>query len=409
MIDKPVGAITKGDIDALIQSGRMEDRQIDYKRDLAGSTDDDKREFLRDVSSFANALGGDILYGIEETGGLPTAAPGVPISNFDELRLRLQNTIQSNLDPRLPSVEVDQVSGFPNGSVTIVRIQQSWRAPHMVTFRGLGKFYVRGNGQRHEMDVTELRAAFVGSEAIAERIRAFRDGRIAHILSGQSAMKTFNTSTLVMHVVPIGTAFTRVDVDPRQLVTTWRKLNEGLDQNRARELFELVHSAAGRPNLDGLLISSARYEQQYGFSPSFIQVFRNGAIEFTDGSYREEPGTIVPGTWVTRERVEAQVLDSLRNAITFRSAAALAGPVIVSVAFLRGRDIAVRSRSRMPFSSGRAFDRDVIVLPDVVLDETVADVALPVRLIFDSLWQSAGFSGSESYAESGEYVRPRMI
>lgn len=96
MIDKPASLVSKIDIDLLVERGRIEDRTIEYKRDLPGTSDEERREFLRDISSFANAQGGDILYGIEEVAGVPTAAPGVVISNFDELRLRLQSMIHSS-------------------------------------------------------------------------------------------------------------------------------------------------------------------------------------------------------------------------------------------------------------------------------------------------------------------------
>jgi predicted HTH transcriptional regulator len=36
---------------------------IDYKRDLYEHTPDGKREFLKDVSSFANSAGGHIIIG----------------------------------------------------------------------------------------------------------------------------------------------------------------------------------------------------------------------------------------------------------------------------------------------------------------------------------------------------------
>lgn len=43
-----------------------ESRTLEYKRDLPDPKDrDSKREFLGDVTSFANAQGGDIVYGIE--------------------------------------------------------------------------------------------------------------------------------------------------------------------------------------------------------------------------------------------------------------------------------------------------------------------------------------------------------
>src|SRR5688500_2218946 len=131
MIEKPTQQILTIDIESLVASGRPEDRTIEYKRDLPGTSDDEKKEFLKDVSAFANALGGDILYGVDERDGVPTAAPGATIPNFDELRLRLQSSLHSNLDPRLPAVDIEQVGGFSNGSVLIVRAYQSWRAPHM--------------------------------------------------------------------------------------------------------------------------------------------------------------------------------------------------------------------------------------------------------------------------------------
>jgi hypothetical protein len=43
----------------------------DYKRDIYGNSENDKREFLADVSSFANTIGGDIVIGIDEASGLP--------------------------------------------------------------------------------------------------------------------------------------------------------------------------------------------------------------------------------------------------------------------------------------------------------------------------------------------------
>lgn len=402
MIDKPVAAVRKADVDAIVASGRVEDRTIDYKRELPGGSDEQRREFLRDVSSFANGMGGDILYGVEEAGGVPTVARGVTLSNFDELRRRLQSTVDSNLDPRLPAVDIVEVSGFPDGSVVLVRVYQSWRAPHMVTFKGLGKFYVRGNGQRHEMDVTELRAAFVGSEGLRERIRAFRDGRFAHVVSGQSPMRTFLAPAVVVHVLPVGGGFTSADLDPRRIDSNWMLLN------REGEAFELVRSPVERPNLDGLLIYSPSYDERVGGSPSYIQVFRNGGAEFVVALCGFKDGGLVPATWINGPETEAQILDIVGNARSFRQAMGLAGPVVVSVALLRVNGLPFGTeRLVMQFGRGRTFDRDVVVLPDVLLDVD-ADLHSTLRVVFDALWQAAGSHGSTSYAADGSYTRKRI-
>jgi len=72
MILKLLNAITEEDLQSLITNGVAEGRTIDYKRDLPGNSDGDKKEFLADVSSFANTGGGDLVFGMDEAGGLPT-------------------------------------------------------------------------------------------------------------------------------------------------------------------------------------------------------------------------------------------------------------------------------------------------------------------------------------------------
>ena len=66
MIDKAIDKIEPADLERLVQNGVAEGRTLEYKEELPGGTDDDRREFLGDVSAFANASGGDLIYGAEE-------------------------------------------------------------------------------------------------------------------------------------------------------------------------------------------------------------------------------------------------------------------------------------------------------------------------------------------------------
>lgn len=400
MIDKPTSQIEKGDIDLLIPSRRLEDRTIEYKRDLPGTSDEERKEFLRDISSFANAQGGDILYGMEESDGYPINATGVEVSNFDELRLRLQNMIHSNLDPRLPAVEIVPISGFERGVVVLIRVLSSWRAPHMVTFNRISKFYLRGNGQKHEMDVHELRASFVGSESITERIKTFRDGRFVQILTGQSPLGTLLLPTLVVHVLPVGNAFSARDVDARRIGANWMVLNRS-------DGYPLVHAPADRPNLDGLLVYSPASIERINASPEYIQVFRNGGVEFTSTFYRigadRRPA---PPLGIDLFDAESQILNATRNALAFRESIGNSGACVVSVAFLHVNRVGVDAGGRPMHPSNAAFDRDVVVLPDMLIEApALSDVPRALQVIFDSLWQAVGFQRSRSYGDDGSYVR----
>jgi hypothetical protein len=67
-------------------------------------TYDAKREFLADVSSFANTAGGHLVYGISEAAGIPTGLPGVVISDFDAEKLRLENLLRDGILPRISGI-----------------------------------------------------------------------------------------------------------------------------------------------------------------------------------------------------------------------------------------------------------------------------------------------------------------
>jgi hypothetical protein len=400
MIPKPIGAIEKSDIDVLVASGRVEDRTIDYKSDLPGPTDDDRREFLRDVSSFANALGGDLVYGITENAGVPLDAPGVALTNFDELRLRLQSSVESNLDPRLPRLDVVHVSGFEKGSVVVVRVPQSWRAPHMITYKGLGKFYVRGNGNRHEMDVVELRSAFAAGEEQAERIRRFRADRFLYVLGGSSPVREFGGPLLIVHVLPLHPGPEPL-LDLEAIRANWGLLNRE-DGN----VFELVSRASERPNLDGLLLFSPWEAEALSLSRSYVQVFRKGGIEFVQSQSHPEGDRYVAAPWIDGNETESRILNLVRNARSFFEAVGIPTPFVVSVAFLRAYDLGVVTGSGW-YREPKKFDREMLVLPEIIIDDPVRGTADVLRPVLDAFWQSAGYASSPNYSEDGSRRSPR--
>lgn len=74
MIDKPLDQIEYSDIDSFVQAQWPEGKTVEYKRDTYGSSDADKKELLKDVSSLANTQGGDIYIGIDEDKGIPVSS-----------------------------------------------------------------------------------------------------------------------------------------------------------------------------------------------------------------------------------------------------------------------------------------------------------------------------------------------
>ena len=86
MITKNVNEITEDYLQELIDNSVSENKTLEYKLSLPVNSDDDKKEFLADVSSFSNASGGVLIYGISEDRekGIPKKLEGLTVENTDQ-------------------------------------------------------------------------------------------------------------------------------------------------------------------------------------------------------------------------------------------------------------------------------------------------------------------------------------
>jgi predicted HTH transcriptional regulator len=66
MIAPTLNQIDESAIEALKTNAVSERKTLEYKSQLPGGTDAEKKEFLADISTFANTRGGDVVFGVEE-------------------------------------------------------------------------------------------------------------------------------------------------------------------------------------------------------------------------------------------------------------------------------------------------------------------------------------------------------
>ncbi|MFC1492299.1 helix-turn-helix domain-containing protein [Nitrospinota bacterium] len=149
MIPRPLEEIEQVDLQNLIDTEVREGTTIDYKREISLDTGDEKREFLADVSSFANAAGGDLVIGMDEENGAPSAYPGLDLPDPDSEILRIENLIRSGIAPRLPGIAIKLILLDGGRFVMVIRIGRSWVSPHRVIFRSHDKFYGRNSGGKY--------------------------------------------------------------------------------------------------------------------------------------------------------------------------------------------------------------------------------------------------------------------
>lgn len=84
----------------------------------------------------------------------------------------------------------------------------------MVTLEGSSRFYARNSAGKYQLEVDEIRSAFIASESLAERLRRFRSDRIAKIVADEAPLPLVSKPKIVLHVVPISFASsTNIDLN----------------------------------------------------------------------------------------------------------------------------------------------------------------------------------------------------
>ena len=221
-LNKPFDEIGEADIHELIARQEAESKTLDYKQSAIGSKDSDKKEFLADVSSFANASGGYLFIGIEEKEGVPISIPGLPSIDPDREIARLENLCRDGIDRRIPGLRMKAVPVEGKSPVLLINVPRSWAKLHMVKHQGHNKFYSRNSNGKHILDVEEIRSGFLASEAAGERLRRFRIERVASIEAGETPVATDPGPTMAFHLVPFSSSDSTIMFDVGRLHSGWK-------------------------------------------------------------------------------------------------------------------------------------------------------------------------------------------
>lgn len=264
----PLDDITEANLQALIENGVRETLYIDYKRETYESNDAARREYLADVTSFANAAGGDIVIGMAEGEGVATGIVPFEGDADGELR-RLEQMARDGIEPRIIGLRV-RVVAVGGGVVFIVRVPKSYNPPHRVTYKGSSRFYARTSGGKYEPNVEELRNLFLAAPHLAERIREFRMERIARIAARETPVPLSSDSNrfFVLHVIPYSAFALGQALSLKQVF-----LNFGFFVPIGSKI--LQHK---RFNFDGFLALPNSEEGAFA-QRAYCQGFRSGAVE----------------------------------------------------------------------------------------------------------------------------------
>jgi hypothetical protein len=394
MLTQRLEDLRLADIERLKDS--PESRFLDFKSAPVGSAEKDRREFVADVTAFANAAGGEIVFGVATKDGVASDVTGITLADPDKEKLRLGDLIRTATEPRLTNFDMEWLPMEGNIGVLIVRIPRSWIAPHRVTLQGHDKFYVRNPAGKHPMNVDELRQAFTLSQSVAERIRAFRTDRVRmlladkgpfplpppvqHIATPRGNKKEWGVR-LIFHVVPL-----KSFVDPPDL-----RLAPGTAEH-LRPLGVMGYS--WRYTLDGY----ANYNDNNGMT--YALGFRNGVIEAVARVPKDE-------NLIFASRIEKLVLEGWNKFKHFFVQHGIGGPffAFVTVTDVKGVALHVSDTYRFEYSSVPYRQDDHLLLSELTISDEQLDQDAHVvfRPLFDILANAFGLPRSFSYAGDGSY------
>lgn len=322
MISQPFDEICRSDLEALVANGVSERRDLEFKRDLPGETADEIKEFLADMTSLANAQGGDLIFGIEEKAGVAASLVGLTVENRDATLQRLENILRDSIDPKLIGVQMEWIPlDAPLGAI-VIRVPASLAAPHRVRYRKSGLFFGRNSRGKYEMDAQELRVAFTQSEQLPEKIRQLHADAV-EAAGGRDMPFALNAEpAAVVSIVPL--PFFR---EVRDLAITHENVQVPVEVSGGVDWID---------TLEGVLMHTPVNEE--GRVRSYALTHRAGRVDvaWTIGGVRDVRGH--ERHWVWPERFERGLLDAAGAAAARLRQHGLQGPWVIMATVVGVRD-----------------------------------------------------------------------
>jgi len=382
MIHKPLEEITLTDLQALLDNAVAEMKTIEYKSLLPGESAQEKREFLADVSSFANTAGGDLIYGIKEKKGIPTDIPGVDIENTDDLKLKLENRIRDCIEPRV-TCHIHLLQKDPGKHLVIIRVDKSWIGPHRV--KSHGHFFARNSAGKYPLDTMDLRTAFTYSETLVEKIRNFRLDRTMKVVGQETPVPLPDGAKLIFHLMPMD-AFA-----PGK--------NHPINDNLPLPPIGATSMEKGF-NLDGFYYHA---EEEGDYYWGYSQFFRNGIVEAVDWKLlNHDPDEKI----AFADEIETDLIKALKLYMRFFEKSSITLPAYIFLTITKSKGYALRNRKNYLFNlrlQAKRVDRNILFLPEVEINNYKTDSSLMLKPIFDLMWNAFGFDRCQNY-EGSQYI-----
>jgi len=363
------------DLNSLKENQISESKEIDYKELLALTSPTDKTNFIQNLTSFSNAIGGNLIYGIKAKDGIPTEITGIETNNNDSLKLQLDNIIQDLTSPRVSNYNFKFIPISEARQVLVIEIQKSWNSPHAVKINKGFVFYSRNSAGKFPLDIFEIRNLFLESSAQIENAKSFRIKRITEIISDQTPVPIFENypSKFILHSIPLN-AFNPSTKYDLKLIKDYNMIGTMIESYSHRMI-----------NFEGVLLYTSHWENQKSCG-NYTQLYRNGIIESLDAfSVNFYTGDICK---VHLYSLENEVKEFIYRTLNVYSLLKVQLPILISISFLnmKGKELS----QKISYARSKSLLRENYYLPDFLIESYDEDWETSLAESFIPLWNAFG-------------------
>ena len=382
--------IKEADLIHLIDEEITEKKVLEYKSQLPSSSDEDKKKFLATISSFANAIGGDIIYGMVEdrTTGKPKELEGIKIENVDQEILRLEQIIRDGIEPNIPSssITTHPILLKSSGYALIIRVGRSWLSPHRISYKTWDRFYSRSTNGKYRLDIQELKSAFILSNTIGEKINNFREKRISDIYANKLPIPFYPSPKLVLHLIPLTAFYPGQNYD----------LDISLYDIQPIKTSNFEH----RYNIDGLLTYGKFNNAERSFS--YTQLFRNGIIEAVNSEvlWAGSGEKIITITYI-----EDALIDAVPTYMNVFERLHVDLPAFLFITLVDVKGFTIPLNRSWGSNEPYPIDRDIVLIPEFMIEKINFDPCITLKPVFDCIWNACGYRGSFNYDREGNRIK----
>lgn len=382
--NKPLDTITEADLLELASNPLSEQKPLEIKSELPGRLPREQKEFLSEVASFANAAGGDLVFGMQAGNESTPSSIGLPGEDVVAEKQRIESLIHSGIEPQIPGLNIHSLEVAEQRYVFILRIPRSVAGPHWVKHGDSRQFYSRTSAGKYLLSYSELRDAFTTNQTLIERLRSFRVERLGRVLAGETTVPLKPTPKTILHVLPCNVANT-VAIP-------------GLKDRGIKMRTFASHGYDIKYNFDGAYTHD--YLGNDEKSEGYFQLFRNGGVEVVSAGMADTRDGIA---YLPSRTFEEQIIRTLAEIKTLHQQLGIEPPFVLMLSLLGVKGYCLAFDDGFWGWRNKKFDRDDLLIPEVMIESAEFAPSFVLKPSLDIVWNAAGYERSFNYDAQGNW------